>query len=160
MTNGRRKALFTTYTLLKFLHVVAVIIWLGGITLITLLNARLVSSRDRSVALTLAKQNQQLGLRIIGPAAGVTLLAGIGTAWSAGMDFGAIWISWGFIAIFASLAFGATLIRSTMTKFQQHLEKQVEDGVLGSVQRRLTLFSVLNLLLLFSAVAVMVFKPN
>jgi uncharacterized membrane protein len=153
--------MFTIYTLFKFLHVASVIVWLGGISTLTVLNMRLAREQDRSVLLAMLKQSDFYGKAIIGPTMALTLIAGIATAANVGMNFGSLWITWGFLAIFASIALGATLIRSVNGKLGK-LALVAEPGEprLRALQRQLGTLNLINLLLLLSAVGAMVFKPT
>ena len=109
----------------------------------------------------LQRQTDFFGRVVIAPAAGLTLIAGIVTAVSAGFDFGALWITWGFVTILVSLVLGATLIRVTNNNLGELVTTTgVSDAPLHSAQQRLALLNLLNLLLLISAVAAMVLKPS
>jgi uncharacterized membrane protein len=153
--------MFTIYTLFKFLHVASVIIWIGGVCTLTILNMRLTREQDRSVLSALLQQSNFYGKAIIGPAAALTLIAGIVTAVNVGYKFSSLWITWGFVAIFASLILGATLIRSVNGKLGE-LAPVATPGEprLRALQQRLATLNIINLLLLLSAVGAMVFKPT
>jgi uncharacterized membrane protein len=84
-----------TYNLFKFLHVAGVIVWLGSVTTLTLLNARLArDSANGDGAAALARVTGAFGRTVVGPAAGLTLIAGIVTAIVGGLEMGALWITW------------------------------------------------------------------
>jgi hypothetical protein len=149
------------YTLLKFVHVAAVIIWIGGVTAVSVLTARLSLEQDRAAAAVLLRQGVFYGQAVVLPAAIITLLAGVATAGSVGIPFSALWITWGFVAILGSIALGATLLRRT----SQELGKLAatappDDARLHGARRRLTALNALNVLLLLSAVWAMVAKPT
>lgn len=148
---------FTLYSLFKFLHVAAVIIWLGGVATTTFVNARLSTVKHPEAVQALSSASSFYGRVVVGPAAILTLVAGIATALRMGVSFGALWISWGFTAIFLSLLLGATLIRVTANKLSLATTK---GGTIVGLQNRLALFNLINLLLLLSAVWMMVFKPT
>jgi uncharacterized membrane protein len=153
--------MFTLFTLFKFLHVLSVIVWIGGVLTFTVLNLRLTLEQDRGVLAALQRQSNFFGRAVIGPAAALTLIAGIVTAVSAGFDFGALWITWGFVAILISLILGATLIRMTNNNLGALVTSAgSSDVTVHAAQQRLALLNLLNLLLLISAVAAMVLKPS
>ena len=152
--------MISMFTFFKFLHVAAVILWIGGVCTLTLLNLRLTSEQDRGVLAALHRQADFYGKTGIGAAAALTLIAGIVTTASAGFDFGALWITWGFTAILASFVLGASLIRMTNNRLGQLATSTGNSALsLRSAQQRLAWLNLLNLLLLLSAVGAMVFKP-
>jgi hypothetical protein len=100
------------------------------------------------------------GGAVLGPAAALTLIAGIVTAASAGFDMSALWIIWGFAGILASMALGATLIRRTMRRIGAMAETAAPgEARLLALQRRLAVLNGVNLLLLLSVVWAMIAKP-
>ena len=153
--------MFSLFTLFKFLHVAAVILWLGGVCTLTFLNFRLAREQDRAVLLALLQQSNFYGKAIIGPAMALTLAAGIATAVNVGYNFGSLWITWGFTAIFASILLGVTLIRSVNGQLGK-LAPVATPGEpkLRALQQRLGALNLVNLILLLSAVGAMVFKPT
>ncbi len=156
--------MITSYTLFKFLHVVSVIVWVGGIGTLTVLYTQLSRLQDRATLLALLRTSGFVGRVLTGPAAALTLIAGIVTAVSVGLDFGMLWLTWGFIGILASIVWGATFVRMTVAAIEKLLKAELEaeladSGPLQRLQRRLTLGNLVNLLILLSTVAVMVFKP-
>jgi uncharacterized membrane protein len=149
------------YLLFKYVHVVAVIVWIGGVCTLTVINARLAREPDQAVVAALVRQSGFYGAAVIGPAAALTLIAGIATAASAGIPFSSLWISWGFTAILVSGLLGAVPIRlvtaqvGTLTALADP-----RDPRLTAARRWLTLLNALNLLVLLSAVWAMVAKPT
>jgi uncharacterized membrane protein len=147
------------YAWLKFLHVVAVAVWVGGLTCVIMVNRRISRSSDRAVIAAVAEQTMFLGTRVIATSSGITLIAGVFALIVGKLGF-PLWALWGFISFVLFLTFGATAIRVTSTELQKHLgmpETTVEN--LRLLLRRLVLLSSINLVLLLSAVWAMVFKP-
>jgi uncharacterized membrane protein len=147
------------YNLFKFLHVAGVIVWIGSVTTLTLLNLRLArDTANGAGAVTLAHATGAFGRTVVGPAAGLTLLAGIGTSVVGGLDMGALWITWGFTAILISMVLGMTALRRTTTALEAALVQS--SSQVGALRGRLTSLNLVNLLVLLSAVGAMVFKPT
>lgn len=144
----------TTYTLLKFVHVAAAVVWVGGVAMLAVVNARLTRERDDRVLAALGAANAFYGRAVLAPAAAVTLLAGIATAGRVGYSLGSLWIAWGFAAIAAFLLLGAWPIRQATQRLA------AGDGDATALRRRLAALGVVNVLLLLSAVWAMVAKPT
>jgi uncharacterized membrane protein len=151
--------MITVVSAVKFLHVVAVIVWLGGVASLTVLNLRLARTASRDALSALSDASEFYGRVVVGPAAALTLLAGIATTLSAGFRFGSLWITWGFAAILLSVLLGATLIRMTTARLRTAATAGDGAGV-PVLQRRLKLLNGLNMLLLLSTVWAMVAKPT
>jgi uncharacterized membrane protein len=103
--------MFALYSILKFVHVVSVIVWVGGVVTLSILNMRLARARSGEALAAFSSAGAFYGQAVAGPAAAITLLAGIATALSAGFQLNSAWIIWGFAAIVLSIALGATAIR-------------------------------------------------
>jgi uncharacterized membrane protein len=83
----REVVVFTVYNLFKFLHIVAVIIWIGGAVMVGILNARVGRTGDRSAMATLGQQSAVLGRTLIGPAAAIAFVAGFVMIVDGGIEF-------------------------------------------------------------------------
>jgi uncharacterized membrane protein len=153
--------MLTLFSALKFLHVVAAIVWVGGVITITALNMRLASTHNSAAMAALASVGRFLGQRVFGPAAVLTLLAGIATALTAGFPMRSLWIIWGFAAILLSTVLGGTLARATTQRLGALAAIPNSDGAqIAALQSRLWVLSAVNVLLLLSTVWAMVAKPG
>jgi uncharacterized membrane protein len=153
--------MLTLFSTLKFLHIVAAIIWVGGVITLTLLNARLASTRNGAAMAALASVGGFFGQKVFGPAAGVTFLAGLATALNAGFPMRSVWIIWGFLVILLSIALNAALIRPTAQRIGALAATPDGDGgQVAALQRRLWMLTALNIVLLLSAVWAMIAKPT
>jgi uncharacterized membrane protein len=149
----------TVFTIFKFLHVLAVIVWIGGIITVSIVNARIAREKNPAALAAVARQTRFFGAAIVGPAAGLTLIAGIVMIAVSGLG-APLWVIWGFAAIFLSLALGATLIRRAGEELGRTEAAEPGNARVLGLQRRLALLNTLNILLLLSAVGAMVFKPT
>ena len=153
--------MFTLYTLFKFVHVMAVIVWLGGLTTISLITARLGREQEPAAQAAMARQSAFLGQSVIGPSAGVTLIAGIVMVVDSGIGFDTLWIAWGLVGVVVSMGLGATVIRKTGEQLTELAPTAgPRDPQVVALQSRLRATGLFNLLLLVSVVAMMVFKPT
>src|SRR5437867_1593071 len=133
--------MLTLYSLLKFLHILAAIVWVGGVITMTLLNMRLASTRN-SAAMAALSSVGAFGQMVFGPAAAVTLLAGIATAVTAGFQMRSLWIIWGFAAILLSILLGATVTRTTTQRLGALAAASSSDSAqIAALKRRLWMLS-------------------
>lgn len=183
--------MFSWYTFFAFLHVTGVIVWVGGAAALAVINLRLERESDLGALRFLSRQSAFLGRTVVGPAALVTLVAGLVLAGLLKAGF-TLWMGWGLAAIFGSMALGGTLIRRAHEELAALAAGVAAVGKagtgvggmagatggvafdaavgaalatpdlvrLGVVRRRLAVLSVLNVVLLLSAVGAMVFKPG
>src|SRR5262245_29916143 len=148
------------YNLFKFLHIIGAIVWIGGVITAGILSALVAREKDRTVLAALARQNRFHGQVVLGPAAGLTLLAGIVMIAVSGLGV-PFWVIWGFAAIILSVALGATLIRRAGEELSEMVAKaESGDARVTALKQRLVTLNVINVLVLLSAVWVMVFKPT
>jgi uncharacterized membrane protein len=150
----------TIYTLFKFLHIAGVIGWIGGVVSFSILSARVAREKDQAVLEALTGLMRFNGMAVIGPASGLTLIAGIVMLAVSGLGV-PLWVIWGFAAMIVSVALGATLIRRANEEVRE-VAARAEPGEqrLSGLQQRLLMLNIINVLLLLSAVWAMVFKPT
>lgn len=153
--------MFTIYNLFEFLHIAAVIVWIGGVVALSIINVRLAREQDRAALVALSRQSDFYGRAILGPAAGITLITGIVMVAVLGLGFGTLWIVWGLVGVFGSLVLGVALIRRATAELSALAPTVApNDPRVIALQQRLATLSTINLLLLLSAVWAMVFKPT
>jgi uncharacterized membrane protein len=151
---------FDTYMLLKFLHVTAAIVWVGGVFAVAVINARLTREQDSVASALAGRQGVFFGTRVMLPSAVVTFITGMGMVGVSGTGL-SFWTSWGMAGVFGSIALGATVLRRAGQEMAALTHAGNPDGArVATLRRRLAVGGALNLLLLFSTVAVMVFKPT
>lgn len=149
------------YLLLKFLHVAGVIVWLGGMTALLVLNARISRGGDMAVVAAMGRQSEAFGRTVVGPAMGLTLLAGLATAGVARFSFGLSWIVWGLIGFILSIAIGVIAVQRAAGELGELAQTAPPgDPRLGALRNRLLWLNTINLLVLASVVWAMVFKPT
>jgi uncharacterized membrane protein len=148
------------YLLFKFLHVVAAAVWVGGMVVNFAQQARLSRETNPEVMRALTGQAAAIGQRVVGPAAGLTLILG-------GLDmyFGNLglqaWIVWGLVSVALAMVLGGTVVRRASEALIARLATAGPgDGEVEGLRRRLSRLQVLLLVILLSAVWAMVFKPT
>src|SRR6266498_3289499 len=157
---GTSISMDTVYNLFKFLRIVSTIVWFGGVITVGILDALVAREKNQAVVAAMARQSRYHGMVVIGPAAGLTLIAGIVMIAVSGLGV-PLWVIWGFAAIIVSVALGATLIRRANEEVRE-MAARAEPGEqrLSGLQQRLLTLNIINVLLLLSAVWAMVFKPT
>ena len=90
------------YLWLKFVHVAAVAVWVGGIFALTVLNARLARMGEPAAVAALGQQSEAFGRTVIGPAMIIVLIAGLWMAGQFGIPFTSLWIVWGLVGFVVS----------------------------------------------------------
>lgn len=147
------------YSLIKFIHILAVIIWLGGAFVMSMLNYLLARKKDITGLIALSKYAEFMGKFIISISAAVTLLTGI--SMSVFLGFGwPFWVIWGFWIIILTSILGATVMRRMSGKINTVARSEdIDYHKLQAMQRRFFIWNVIIIILLFSAVWVMILKP-
>jgi uncharacterized membrane protein len=143
--------------LFKFLHVLAVIVWVGGVLTVNVLQVLVGRGDDRAAQAALLRLGDLYGRAVIAPAAALTLLTGVVRVEQIGVGYGTFWVAWGIVAILASIALGATLIRANNAALRR---LAADDPRWPTLLRRATTLYGINLVLLLSALWAMEFKPT
>lgn len=153
--------MFDWFALLRFLHICAVIVWVGGMIALTALNLRLAGKGDGPALGALSRQSRFFGQVVLGPAAGITLITGLILMGMLGGQALVLWMLWGLAVVAGSLALGAVWIRRAQEELERVAVQPPLDAIrLAMARRRVALLSLVNVLLLFSGVWAMVFKPT
>lgn len=151
----------SVYNLFKFVHVAAVIVWVGGMVTIGVVNARVAREHNASAMASLTRASEFLGRAVVGPAAGLTLVAGIVMVVVGELSFATLWIVWGMAGLVVSGILGSTLIRRAGEELGEAVGAEpVDEGRSVALRERLRTLNILNVLVLFSVVWAMVFKPT
>ena len=69
--------MFSLYFILKFIHVAAIVAWIGAILSLNITAIRATRTSDPAVLKVLLDSITFTGQRVIGPGSGIALLAGI-----------------------------------------------------------------------------------
>lgn len=136
------------YELLLFLHVSAVIVWLGAGTTLSVIGL-LGESPERMMF-----YGRTLGQRVFGPSSMGALVFGLLLVWDG---------HWGFHPLWIQLGMGAFVLSALINAgFRAPASKRVERGGTEAARagRALYWLSVLDLTVLYLAVADMVAKPT
>jgi len=148
--------------ILKLVHVVAVIVWVGGAFMLGLVFERAQRSKDEGTVLGLAKIAEFVGKAVFNPAGIITLVAGIWLVIEVdAIEFSDAWISLGFLGVFLGAGLGMAVYPKLLRRIQAGI---ADDGLLGNetlgALRTMRLVSSLEWLFLIIVVWAMVVKPG
>jgi hypothetical protein len=156
--SGRREV--SGYEVLKFIHLAAVIGWVGGAVAFLVLQARLRGAGDRATLMGVGRQMETMGKAYFSPLAATTLVTGVlmvGT--TDGLSFGDAWVVIGIAGIAVTLGIGLGVITPTGKKLAQASEGTPPDGAaIARLSQRMSLLSMVNIVILFFVVWAMVAK--
>jgi uncharacterized membrane protein len=149
------------YELLKFVHVSAAIVWLGGGVLIQFFASRALASSDPVRVVALTRDVEWVGNRIFLPSALVVVVLGFVLVWDGPWDLGMTWI-WLSLVIFAiSFVLGVAFFTPESKRIGNQIEAEGPASPAVQVRiARILKLSRFDLVLLFAIVFLMVTKPG
>jgi uncharacterized membrane protein len=149
------------YELLLFLHIVAVIVWLGAGVLIDLLSIQAERAGDSETLKRVADDADRLGFTLFMPSALATLVFGILLTIEGPWGLDQLWIVLGLAGFLATFLVGLFVMKPGGERILAIVER---DGGFSDAAmletRRLMTKSKVDTLVLFLVVAIMVIKPT
>lgn len=148
------------YGVLKVLHILAAVVWIGGGATFAMITARLLRNRDRATLGAVVPQMARQLASAGGPATGIVLLTGIAMVLVGHIGFGTLWVRLGFGGIVLHFIFGAFVMRKrTMSLVQAVSAPTTDETELARAGARLRSGMFTYLALMAAVVVVMVLKP-
>jgi uncharacterized membrane protein len=150
----------TGYIILKSLHVVAAVTWVGGALTQNVLATRLRKANDGRLMSGFAREAEWIGTHVYLPSSLVLLGLGIWMVATEAWNFTDLWIIIGILGIVATVITGAGFIGPTSKKVAEAIAARGPDDpeVARGIDRLLTVARV-DLIVLFIVVIDMVAKP-
>jgi uncharacterized membrane protein len=149
------------YDTLKFLHVLAAIIWVGSGIYAQALAMKVLGQGDPARMAALAKDVGDLGKRLITPAAIAVLVFGVWLVAVSEWNFSDTWIVLGLVGIALTIVTGAGFLGPESERLGKLIdERGPTDPEIGRRIRRIVSVSRIDLVVLTLVVADMVFKPG
>ncbi len=147
------------YSVVKFVHIVAAIGWLGGG--MTMLISGVLARRDpdRMAVLRFMRTMNALALPLFVPASMTVLISGLTMAvlW---VGFSAAWLVLALAGIAVSLGMGMGFIKPVGERIEARVAKEgLSEAIVGDVDR-LTRIGRFDYAIMIAIVALMVFKPS
>jgi len=151
----------TAYTILKFLHVLSVVFWIGGATALGFTGWRMSNERDRVALAALLRHGLAYGQRVIGPSAGVVVITGLAMVGIGHIGFGTFWVWFGYSAILVQAVVGGVVMQKRVAEVRQLADAPSgDDAALVAAARRLWNVQIVYLILFAIIIAAMVIKPT
>ena len=149
------------YELLKFVHVVMAIIWVGGAITIQVLAFRILKTNDPIRLSNLTGDAGVLGERLFAPASGILVIMGVLMVLDSGWDFSDTWIVIGIALYVVSVVIGAAFLSPLSEKITAGLSAGgPPDAALQEQIKKVVMLSRIDLVILVLVVADMVIKPG
>ena len=152
--------MFTLYTVLLSLHIMAVVIWIGGgATLVTLM-VRMRGEREPAVLAGLLRNGAVIGQRVYAPASLVVVAAGFGLVAKGDWDF-KLWLILGVIFWLAAAVHGAAYMGRQSEKLSEEITAGAVDAqAVGARLSTIVTHGYVELAILLLIIADMVIKPG
>ena len=152
----------TTYTVLKTIHILAAVTWVGGGAILVTLIGRARRAADTGTLVTLIRQVLFVGPRIFAPSSLVMVVTGIWMILNGGgYSNWDLWVILGLIGWGATFVTGNFFLRPTSDKLDAALEERGPDdpGARALMARVLNVARV-DQLVLALVIVDMVIKPT
>jgi uncharacterized membrane protein len=147
-------------TILKFLHVLAAVVWVGGGVMLQVLLARSRKAGPESAA-AFNQHAEWTSRHLFMPASFAALVFGIATVLAGNYDWADLWITLGFVGFFISAINGMAVLGPTAKKMKAVVdERGPNDPVAVHMARRMDLFGRIDLVVLIAVIFDMVVKPG
>ncbi len=147
------------YLVLKFLHVSAAVIWIGGAFIMVMLGVRASGKSDDKAIIDIVRQVAWAADRVYVPASVATLVLGLLLAWYAAL-WSSLWVILGLIGVATTVGLGIVVL----TPMAKKVEAAFRAGRVGpdvtATCREILTIARFDLVLLFTVIADMVLKPG
>jgi uncharacterized membrane protein len=148
------------YTVLKFLPLLSVILWLGGVSGLAVATWRVAREGNPETLAVILRQATTFGQMIVGPASIIVLLTGLPMVGVAHIGFRTLWVLWGFAGLVLHFLLGAFVLRKRALEVVRLASTPGDDAELLNASRRWWRAQLLYLAVLASVVAAMVLKST
>lgn len=148
------------YVILKSLHVLAAVTWVGGAVTINILATRLRKSSEPATMAHFAKEVEWVGTRVFMPSTLVLLGLGIWMVATSAWSFGDLWVEIGIVGIVITAITGSAILGPTTKKLGTMIEERgPADSGVQALMDRLFKISRVDIAVLVLVVVDMVVKP-
>jgi uncharacterized membrane protein len=149
------------YEILKYLHVVAAIVWLGGAAMFNVMGTLIVRQGDPDELQSFGRRIEWFGTRYFTPFSVFVLIFGAAMVGQSEVwSFSDAWIVIGMLGIVSTIVVGAGFLGPGAGRLARAMADGATMTELRPQVNRILLISRIDLLVLFLVVADMVFKPG
>jgi uncharacterized membrane protein len=146
------------YSLLKLVHIVGAILWVGGATIMTILVLLIDRRNDDRETMAAVTHLGLLGNRVFLPLSLLVILSGLILAWLGSWGFAA-WTVLAFVAVVGTSGLGGAVLGPTLER-SIALWKEGRESEAIALCRRVLRLVKLDLAAQFAIIALMVLKPG
>ena len=151
----------TYYNILKFLHVLSAITWVGGNIYAQVLATKVIGEGDPVHMVTIAKDLGDLGNRLLLPAALSVLGFGVWLVAASALNFTDTFVLIGLLGVAVTIVTGAFFLGPEAGRLAKlAAEREPADPEIQRRIRRIVAIARIDLVVLVLVVADMVFKPG
>jgi uncharacterized membrane protein len=150
----------SAYEILKFVHVLAAIVWVGGALMFHVLAARAGASDDAARVQSLLGESEKLAKTYFMPASITVLVFGVITVLNGDLGFDHAWILGGIVGIIISIVLGAGILGPTGAKVAGQIQASGLDETARAGLAKMRNVSRIDLLILVVVIFLMVVKPG
>lgn len=148
------------YDVLKYIHILAAVVWVGGAFTSQMFAIRAQRSSDPDDLNRFGRWAEYVGMRVFAPASLILIVAGVLMTldrWS----FNQLWISISLGLWLVSFVAGVFYLGPNSKRVAELFEAEGPDSPAGvALRSRLFLLSRIELVLFVIIIALMVFKPG
>jgi uncharacterized membrane protein len=150
----------TGYVILKSLHVLAAVTWVGGAIAVNVLGTRISKSNQPAVMARFAGEAEWVGTHVFLPSSLALLGLGIWMVATSAWNFSDLWVELGILGIVITVITGAGVIGPAAKKLGALIdERGGEDPEVQQQIARVLRISRIDLVVLVLVVVDMVVKP-
>ena len=149
------------YTILKFIHVLSVVTWIGGLTSLSVATWRAARQQNRALYAAVLRQTIGYGGSVVGASSGLVLLTGLAMVGIGHIGFATFWVWFGYGGILVHGLLGGLVIRKRSAAVLQLASAAGgDDATVAAAARRLWSAQLVYLILLAIVIGAMVMKPT
>jgi uncharacterized membrane protein len=147
------------YSLVKFLHVVSAVVWVGGGLMLTMLGLRAVLAGDMVATAQAMRASGEMGGRVMMPASLATLVFGLVLCWF-WVGFSELWVLIGLAGYATTFVIGAFVFKPAGERMAAAIARDgITPAALGEGARILRV-ARLDYAVMLVVLADMVLKPS
>jgi uncharacterized membrane protein len=149
------------YSILKALHVLAAIVWVGGAVTVNILGTRVVATKDGVALARFGRDTEWVGTHVYLPCSFLVLLSGVLAVVKGHYGFGHGWVIFGIVGIVLTGLTGSLFFGPELKRIAALTEKQgPNDPEVIERTSRLIRIGRVDLMILTLVVIDMVLKPG